>query len=466
MRRNLPNDTDAYKITHPNQYIENLIKLISYGEPRAGAEHPTVSVFGQQMIVHDHFLQKITQDDVDEAAEESLMTFGFDSYFNRAGWEKVVKLGYLPMTIKALPEGLEVPVSNALFTMESDDNHPWFATMVNSLETVMMHSWYPTTIATNCMYIKRDILPFLQKTGTPELIIVSVNDFGLRGATCLEAGARAGAAHLLHARGSDNMTASRYIKDIYGVKGRALSVWATEHSVATSYGPGRGEVDYVLAQLNRAPLNAIVAMVIDSYDAEGFAKNVIGHPEVVAKVLERTKAGGRTVWRPDSGIPKNMVQMVLDNLAIHFGAADNHKGYKVISANTGVIQGDGMKRPSISELYGYITGLGWSADNICVGSGGGLLQEGFTRDTERFAIKACYGARSIDGVNTPFDIQKKPKSDMSKASKSGQLKVVLENGIYKTVPISHPGEDQLRVLYKNGEFYPDNFNNILARAAF
>ncbi len=218
-------------------------------------------------------------------------------------------------------------------------------------------------------------------------------------------------------------------------------------------------------QLNKAPLAAIVAMVIDSYDAEGFSKNVIGHPEVVAKVKERTAAGGRTVWRPDSGIPTKMVQMVLDNLAIHFGTNDNAKGYKVISANTGVIQGDGMKRPSIKELYSHITGLGWSSDNVVTGSGGGLLQEGFTRDTERFAIKACYGEKEVDGINVPFNIQKQPKSDLSKSSKGGKLKVVIENGVYKTVGMDHPGEDQMRVLYKNGEFYPDSFENILKRAA-
>src|SRR6185369_12301563 len=166
MRKNLPNDTDAYKITHPSQYIEGLSKLANYGEPRAGAEHPEVSVFGTQMIVHDHFLEKTTKDMVEEAAEESFTTFGFENYFNKEGWMKIVNLGYLPMTIKALPEGLVVPVSNALFTMESDAKFPWFASMLNSLETMMMHVWYPTTIATNCMYIKKDVKPYLVKTGT------------------------------------------------------------------------------------------------------------------------------------------------------------------------------------------------------------------------------------------------------------------------------------------------------------
>lgn len=88
MRQNLAGDTDAYKITHWLQYIENLKKLISYGEPRTGALLPTVSYLGLQMIVHDHFLNLPTKADIDEAEEEAQMTFG-TKYFNRDGWEKV-----------------------------------------------------------------------------------------------------------------------------------------------------------------------------------------------------------------------------------------------------------------------------------------------------------------------------------------------------------------------------------------
>lgn len=370
------------------------------------------------------------------------------------------------MTIWTLPEGLEVPVSNALFLMESDDQHPWFSKMINSLETLGMHMWYPTTISTNDLYIKRDIKPYADLSSCIDVMDFMVNDFGLRGGTGLESAARGGAAHLLHFRGSDNMSASRYIKDVYGMKGRALSVWATEHSVATSFGPGRGEIDYVLHQLNNAPLHMPVAMVIDSYDAEGFMENVIGNPEVVAKVWEKTKAGGRTIWRPDSGVPVNMIEKLLNWLGHHYGTEANQKGYRVVSANTGGIQGDGMKRPTIKELYGHVvTKLKWSSDNIATGSGGGLLQEGFTRDTERFAIKACYGEKEINNTNVPFNILKQPKSDLSKSSKGGRLKVVLENGVLKTVPFEHRGENQMRILYKNGEYYPDTFENIVKRAS-
>jgi nicotinamide phosphoribosyltransferase len=458
MRKNIIIDTDAYKLTHWKQYVKGLTKLYSYCEPRTGGRFPTVSYIGLQMLVQDHFLDRVTSEMIDEAEEESYLTFGTDKYFNRAAWEKVKNLGYLPMTIRTLPEGMEVPVSNSLFTLESDANHPWFATVLNSLETVIMPLWYPTTISTNSLYILKELKPLVELTGTVELLPFMVNDFGLRGATGLESGGRAGVGHLLHFMGSDNMTSSRFIKDYYGFKGRAKSVWATEHSVATSYGPGRGEFDYVNAQLDRAPDDAILSLVIDSYDSINFVKNVIGSHEIKTRIINRS---GRVVLRPDSGIPKVMVLTILNLLEEIFGSSMNNKGYKVLNHNVGVIQGDGMNRETIIDLYKHIISFGWSTDNLVVGSGGGLLQEGFTRDTERFAIKASYG--ELNGA--PFNIQKDPKTDPSKKSKTGELKVISIDDSYKTVKKEEPGEDLMRVLYKNGDFYPDKFENILKRAA-
>ena len=456
MRNNIIIDTDAYKITHHLQYVNGLTKLYSYGEPRSGGRFPTVSYIGLQMIVKDNFLTSVTSEMIDEAEEESYLTFGTDKYFNRSTWERVKNLGYLPITIRTLPEGLEVPVSNSLFTLESTE--PWFATALNSLESVMMHVWYPTTIGTNSLYILRDIKPLVEKTGTLALLPFMVNDFGLRGATSLESGGRAGVGHLLHFMGSDNMTSSRFIKDYYGFKGRAKSVWATEHSVATSYGPGRGEFDYVNAQLDRAPDDAIISLVIDSYDSINFVKNVIGSEEIKNRIINRK---GRIVLRPDSGDPKYMVLTILNLLEEIFGSYANEKGYKVINYNVGVIQGDGMKRETILSLYKHIIEYGWSTDNLVVGSGGGLLQEGFTRDTERFAIKASHGELN----HIPFNIQKDPKTDPTKKSKTGELKVVSYESSYRTIRKEEEGEDLMRVLLHNGDFYPDKFENLLKRAA-
>lgn len=457
MSENIILATDAYKLTHHLQYPTNLTKLYSYGEARVGGKFDTVSWFGLSMILHDYFHEPITDTMIDEAQKVAHMTFGTSAYFNRSVWEKVRDLGYFPVKIKALPEGLEVPTGNALFTIESTAD--WFATSLNALEVVLMHVWYPTTIATNSLNIKKRLKPLLEKSGTVANLFLAVNDFGLRGATSLESGKRGGAAHLLHFQGSDNMAASQYFESVYGVAGRALSVWATEHSVATAYGSGQGEFDYVNAQLDRTPDDAVLSIVIDSYDALQFITTVIGSPEIKARIMQRE---GRIVLRPDSGDPKTIDLQVLDALATIFGTTVNHKGYRVLNYNVGIIQGDGMKADTIVSLYEALIAAGWSADNLVVGSGGGLLQEGFTRDTERFAIKAAYAENS---AGERINIQKNPKTDVSKASKAGLLKVIMRQGQMVTVSQKDSGDDLLQTVYDNGVFSPVDGSVIVQRAA-
>ncbi|SYW01190.1 Nicotinamide phosphoribosyltransferase [Oenococcus oeni] len=457
MKENLLLDTDAYKLTHHLQYPKGLTKLYSYAEARPGSRFNTVSWFGLQMIIADHLLGKVTNEMIDEAEEFSFLTFGNHNFFNREVWERVRDLGYLPIKIMELPEGIEVPISTPLLTLESTE--PWFATTLNALESVLMQVWYPTTISTNSMYIKKALLPLFEKSGSVAGLDLAVNDFGLRGASSLQSAQRGGAAHLLHFRGSDNLAADKVIADVYGLKGRALSVWATEHSVATSYGPDRGEIDYVNSQLDRAGDNDIISIVIDSYDSINFVRNVIGSKEIKNRIIRRS---GRIVLRPDSGEPQEIDLQVLDILADIFGTDVNDKGYKVINHNVGIIQGDGMNRQTIIELYRHILHQGWSADNLIVGSGGGLLQEGFDRDTERFAIKASYGEL---GDGHGFLIQKHPKQDPTKNSKSGRFKVIRDsNRRIKTVAIDAEGNNLLKTIYENGNFYPDSFQEILKRA--
>lgn len=374
MTENLILATDAYKLTHHLQYPAQLTKLYSYGEARVGGQNEQVSWFGLQMILQAYFTQPITDDMIDAAARVSELTFNTTAYFNREVWEKVRDLGYFPVKIKALPEGMTVPTGNALFTIESTAD--WFATSLNVLEDVLMHVWYPTTIATNSMGIRQRLAPLFEKSGTLANLALAVNDFGLRGATSLETAKRGGAAHLLHFQGSDNLAASAYFESVYGVPGRALSVWATEHSVATAYGPGSGEFDYVNAQLDRAPDDAILSIVIDSYDAINFVKNVIGSPAIKARIMARS---GRIVLRPDSGDPQTIDLEVFALLADIFGTTQNAQGYRVLQHQVGIIQGDGMKADTIVALYEALLAAGWSADNLVVGSGGGLLQIGRAR---------------------------------------------------------------------------------------
>lgn len=469
-------ETDAYKLTHWLQRKPGITNLYSYGEPRKGGKYDHISFFGLQMIIQDHLMQPVTDAMIDEAEEASVMTFGTKRYFDRVTWEKVRDLGYLPIRIKAVREGSRVNINNVCFTVESTER--WFAPHLSVVEDILMHCWYPTTVATRAMHIKEAIKPYFNVTSDIGDIVLpfAVNDFGLRGATCLQAAQRGGAAFLVHFEGSDNMPAGKAIKDYYDYSGRLKSVWATEHSVATSYGLAyEEEVHYLDHQLEFSDPDKTISIVIDSNDSDEFIRTIVSSRK--SKIIARE---GRVVFRPDSGDPLTNILKYLDILGGIFGYHINNKGYKVLNHNVGLIQGDGMDEDSIPSLYRNVTNAGWAADNFVTGSGGGLLQKGIDRDTSRWAIKASYQELSKDvgdGTGqmlvTLVNLQKSPKTDMTKASKTGRLKLLKGfQNMYNTISLSgnqtkeifNGYVDELETVFEKGVQTKDSFENILKRA--
>ena len=312
---------------------------------------------------------------------------------------------------------------------------------------------YPTAVATRALNIKQNLKPVFSKAADNEFLGYAVNDFGLRGGMFREAASIGGAAHLIHFERTDNLPAIQLIEDYYGSVGRYIggSVWATEHSVATVWGPGEGEYEYIKAQLTRSDPNSIVSIVIDSYDADNFIKNVITREDVKSLIVNRP---GRVVFRPDSGSPLNNVCKYSEMLGNSFGYSLNRKGYKVINNNVGLIQGDGMTENSIPETYREYIKTGWSPENFITGSGGGLLVEGLTRDTDRWAIKVSHV--EIDGQSV--NVSKTPQSDLTKLSKPGMLKLAEVNKRFSTISSAQTTKvmfnsyiDSLETVFENGE---------------
>ena len=447
MRHNATTTTDAYKITHWLQRPDGISKFMSYDEFRPGGQHKAVCWFSLQYILKEYFMTKVTTKDIERGYKRSLQTFGYDHYFPKAIWEKVRDLGYFPVKIKSVKEGTIVPVGNVNLTIESTE--PWFANMVSHFEDYLMWTWYASGVATRGYNLRKNIAPAHEKSCDNPYYGFAVNDFGLRGAKFREAAAIGGAAHLIFFDGSDNLPAADLIEDYYGSEDILKSVWATEHSVATVWGPGRGELDYVLAQLNRSADDAFVSMVTDSYDDVNFMKNVACHPEVVKLVKARS---GRTIWRPDSNDPLTNVCNYSEILGNTYGYHLNGKGYKVLNHNNGIIQGDGMNEDSIPEIFNEYIKTGFAAENFCTGSGGGLLDIGICRDTDRAAIKACHVVMNGKEV----DVSKTPQSDLTKRSKAGRLKLHEVNGKFMTLQSSNTEgfdayTDVLETVFENGK---------------
>ncbi len=84
--------TDSYKVTHYLQYPPNTQFVRSYFEAREGAEHDKTVFFGLQYFIKRYLLgQVVTQAKIDEAAEFFTAHFGSEKYFNREGWEYILK---------------------------------------------------------------------------------------------------------------------------------------------------------------------------------------------------------------------------------------------------------------------------------------------------------------------------------------------------------------------------------------
>ena len=137
------------------------------------------------------------------------------------------------------------------------------------------------------------------------------------------------------------------------------------------------------------------------------------------------------------------------------------KSQAIVDSSMGMqVQGDGISRHSLPEIVDSIILNGWSLDNIVFGSGGGLLQD-YNRDTSKYAMKCSYVV--VDGVGR--DVYKRPVSDPGKNSKRGVLKLVHENGKYKTRDVNSPGADVMRTVFMDGEpRHRDNLDTIRKRA--
>jgi nicotinamide phosphoribosyltransferase len=394
-------NTDSYKTSMFKQYPAGTTGVYSYIESRGGRYDSTV-FFGLQAFIKEYLLEPITQEDIDLA--DSVLT-AHGEPFNRNDWEYILTqhTGYLPVVIRAVPEGTVVPTKNVLATIENTDPKCFWLT--TWLETALLRAiWYPTTVATQSKYIKTVILDYLERTGDPSTIDFKLHDFGARGVSSMESAGLGGAAHLVNFMGTDTLTAVLCARKYYKSDIAGFSIPAMEHSTVTSWGRD-GEVDAYRNMLNQyAKPGAIVAAVSDSYDVYNAASKLWGE-ELRQQVID---SGATIVIRPDSGDPVEINRKLIEILGEKFGYTKNEKGFKVLN-NVRLIQGDGVNELTIRSILGAFMAMGWSADNIAFGMGGALLQQ-IDRDTQKFAMK-CSSA-CIDGkwVN----VQKDPITDSSK----------------------------------------------------
>ena len=450
-------DTDSYKASHWLQYPPGTSGAFFYVESRGGRYDRTL-FFGLQAILKSQFAAPVTHADVDEASD---FFAGHGEPFNDAGWRRIVDVhgGRLPVRIRAVAEGTVVPVHNALMTIENTDPEAFW--LPSYLETQLLRLWYPTTVATISWQVKQALRMALEATSDDAAaeLPFKLHDFGARGVSSRQSAALGGLAHLVNFVGSDTVVAGLAGRAWYREPMAAVSIPAAEHSTMTSWGRA-GEADAFRNMVARfGKPGAIFSVVSDSYDLIHAVRDLWGG-ELRQAVID---SGATLVVRPDSGDPAAMVAETLTLLEASFGSTVNSKGYKVLR-HVRVIQGDGVNPVSIGEILTRIVGLGFSAENVAFGMGGGLLQQ-LDRDTQRFAMKCS--AAQVAGAWIP--VSKNPVTDPGKRSRAGRLMLQRNAaGDFRTVVEGEVGDgwtDALETVWENGVLLRDQtFADVRARS--
>lgn len=141
---------------------------------------------------------------------------------------------------------------------------------------------------------------------------------------------------------------------------------------------------------------------------------------------------------------KGSVQCLWDT----FGGTETAKGYKVLDEHVGLIYGDSITPQRAVDILQGLADKGFASSNIVLGIGSYTYQY-VTRDTLGFAMKATYAEIEGQGVQ----IFKQPKTDSSKNSAKGMLRVDLVDGEYVLIDgLEDDTGGYLEIIFQDGEF--------------
>ena len=467
--------SDGYKQTHAEQYPKGLTKLWSYFTPRRNRipELDKMVFFGLQGFIKkyliDHFNENFFSVPEDEMMEEYIRVV--DSRFGAGNYnpEKVRdlhRLGYLPLEIRALPEGSVVNMG--IPCIEITNTHPHFAWVVQWVESLLSSElWKPCVHATVGKIYREVVDEWYDKTvdnNVPHSKAIS--DFGFRGMSCLQEAEKASAAWLASFSGTATIPAVKYIEHYYNENNSennfATNAISTEHSVmAADFAVTGDEREMVKRLLTEVYPNASFSMVSDTYDYWRMVTEII--PSLKDEILAHN---GKLLIRPDSGDIIDISVKTVEALWDIFGGTFNTKGYKVLDPHIGVVYGDGVL-PSISAtIYKRLMLEGFAANNIYFGAGSFSFTcykdsnncfHPLTRDTYSVAGKST--ACVVNGKYYP--VFKDPKTDREsgfsfKKSQRGCCEVWNdpETGMFKFTDGINPmerevlhGEDSAYMLY-------------------
>ena len=320
--------TDGYKVGHKAMLAPGTTKLYGTWIPRSTKHAPKgitkIVSFGQQLVwkwLHDEFEENFFMNnyrtnpftkekmEVPGLKEKALqfikdMSFYLAMEYDGKHFEELWDLGYLPIKVKALPEGIEtnpnIPHMTFVNTVDG------FAWLTLYLETIVSSlAWKPSTAATIAKLYRRQAEEWVKKTDVANLGLVDwmCHDFSARGLDPMSQ-YLIGLGHATSFKGSDTLPvipASRYF---YGVGEDEMpigSVNASEHSVSTTKIFTVGEQQMIADWLQIFP-KGILSIVSDTFDLWKLITEYL--PANKDAIMARD---GKLVIRPDSGDPVDIL---------------------------------------------------------------------------------------------------------------------------------------------------------------
>jgi len=492
---------DGYKVGHRKMLAKGTAKLYGTWIPRSLKYAPKgvkkILSVGHQLTMrwlHDEFQENFFNQPKDVATQfQTDMSKYLGMDYDGSHFEALHDLGYLPIRVKALPEGVEtlpnIPHMTFINTVDG------FAWLTLYLETVISSlAWKTSTSATIALQYRRNVAKWVSKTDPANawLIPFLCHDFSARGLSPFDM-LSSGLGHAMSFRGSDTLIVipgARYFYDESKDEVCINSVNASEHSVSTTKIFTVGESQMIADWLVEFP-DGILSIVSDTFDLWQLITKYL--PENKEAIMARN---GKLVIRPDSGNPVGIIcgesepyrvinkdkinepfilpigqrfifleessedkfytktkdgyidyvyepkhKGVIELLWDIFGGTINEQGYKVLDPHIGAIYGDSITLERQLEIYERLEAKGFASTNIVLGVGSFTYQYN-TRDTLGFAAKGAWFEVEENFLATPesvewgvrtvgYDIYKDPVTDDgTKKSLKGRCAVHIENGEY------------------------------------
>lgn len=471
--------TDTYKVNHNRMYPDGTSLIYSNFTPRKSRllHINSVVFFGMQHFIKEYLIKSFNDEFFAVPLADIIKEYKQENDIDTAHIEKLHDLGYLPILIKALPEGSLCPIGVPCFTIVN--THPDFGWLTNYLETIISCMiWQPITSATLALEYKKLLTKYATETdGNDSFVNWQIHDFSMRGMSSLESAIISGMGHMaVGITGSDNIPAIYQAKKSYNATGLiGASVPATEHSVMCM-GTKDDEIGTFRTLMEKFP-TGLLSVVSDTWDLWKVLTEFL--PVLKQEIMNRD---GKLVIRPDSGDPVDIIcgesilftkDLTLENVTSlaqgksshrifnkdskhyqitvingiveyhetystpsikgviellwdEFGGTINDQGYKVLDSHVGAIYGDSITLERAEQICERLKSKGFASTNIVLGVGSFTYQYN-TRDTFGFAMKATYG--EVNGIGQ--EIWKDPiTDDGTKRSAKGLLRVDRVNGKY------------------------------------